>query len=314
MALISVVIPAYNCEAYIETTIKSILHQQGDFDVEVIVINDGSTDRTAEICRQIKGPVRVIDQTNAGVCVARNHGIREAKGEYIALVDHDDFWMPGKLQGQMAAFENAPQVDVVFTRFVRWHPDSKDGKHPQPSEFAAQALPQGIDAKFSGWIYHQMLLDSWILTSTALARLSVVRACGGFDESLPYGEDWDFWLRISRKSQFIKLNEATTLYRQHPTQGSRVLRNVDYRSLVLEAAVKKWGLQSPDGQSLSSKVFRRQLATYSAFYGLDHLKSGQASSRPLAAQAFLKAWRIDPTYWKSLAYWLSMKLGWVPKW
>jgi glycosyltransferase involved in cell wall biosynthesis len=314
MALISVVIPAYNCEAYIETTINSILNQQGGFDVEVVVINDGSTDRTGEICRRIEGPVRVIDQKNSGVCVARNHGIREAKGDFIALVDHDDFWMPSKLLGQMAAFEGAPQADVVFTRFVWWRPNPQDGKHPDPSEFEAEARPQGIAPDFSGWIYHQMLLDSWILTSTALARMSVVKASGGFDESLPYGEDWDFWLRISRQSQFVKLNEATTLYRQHPTQGSRALRTVDYRTQVLETAVKNWGLKSQDGRSISQKVFNRQLATYSAFYGLDHLKSGLASSRPLAARAFLKAWRIDPTYWKSLAYWVSMKFGWIPKW
>lgn len=314
MSLVSVIIPAYNCARYIGETITSILSQNGAPEIEIIVVNDGSRDNTGEIARDFGDSVRVIDQQNAGVCVARNRGIREARGEFIALVDHDDYWMPNKLVNQLAAFESHPEVGVVFTDFARWNPDASDGTHSSPSGFMAEAEPQGIDSDFSGWIYHQMLLDSWVLTSTALARSSVIQASGGFDESLPFSEDWDFWLRVSRQCQFLKLKEKTTLYRQHPSQGSRVVRPIDYRTRLLEKAAQEWGLHSQDGRHIRPEKFRRMLAQYSAGFGFEHLRDSTGASRIVAARAFLKAWTIDRRYWKSLAYLAASLLGWKPKW
>jgi glycosyltransferase involved in cell wall biosynthesis len=314
MPLTSIIIPAFNCSKYIMETIQSILSQEGACDIEVIVINDGSTDDTGEIARGFGEPVRVIDQTNAGVCAARNRGIKEAKGEFMALVDHDDYWLPNKLVNQLIAFECHPYVDVVFSDFIRWYPDEGNGSFESPSNFKLQAEPQGIDSEYTGWIYHQMLLDSWVLTSTALVRSKVVVAAGGFDETLPFSEDWDFWLRLTRVSQFLKLREATTLYRQHPNQGSRVTRPVDYRTRLLENASKKWGLCSQDGRCVSPKQFRRQLAGYCVGFGLGHLKGEEGASRVIAAKSFLKAWSIDHRNWRALAYLAPMAIGWKPKW
>ena len=314
MPLVSVIIPAYNCSHYIEETIKSILSQNNPPDIEVIVINDGSTDNTGDIARDFGNPVRVIDQPNSGVCVSRNRGLKEAKGSFVAFVDHDDFWMPNKLANQMVAFEDNPDVGVVFADFVRWHSDVNDGKHPSPTNFMAEAEAQGIDDDLTGWIYHQMLLDSWVLTSTALARSDIVLSSGGFDESLPYSEDWDFWLRISRQCKFLKLNEKTTLYRQHPHQGSRVVRPIDYRTRLLERASKEWGLGSQDGRQISPEEFGRMLAHYSAEFGFEHLKDTDGASRFIAAKAFLKAWSIDHHNWKSLVYLVAGIVGWKPKW
>jgi glycosyltransferase involved in cell wall biosynthesis len=312
MSLVSVVIPAYNCALYLHETIESMLAQEAVGDMEVIVVNDGSTDHTADIARQFGGVVRVIDQANAGVSSARNRGIRAARGDFIALVDHDDYWFPMKLAGQLAAFAAHPEVDVVFSDFRRWNADGPGGSFRGPSAFAQGAMPQGVDPDFSGWIYHQMLLDSWILTSTALARAPVFRRAGGFDESLPFSEDWDFWLRVSRSHQFLKLREVSTLYRQHASQGSRVVRPVDYRTRLLEKASGQWGLASRDGRSLAPHQFRRQLAIYSACFGLGHLSGEKGANRALAARAFLKALAIDPSYWRSLAYLALTPLGWKP--
>lgn len=312
MPLVSVVIPAYNCSRYINQTIGSVLGQTVK-DVEVIVIDDGSTDDTAAIARQFGGSVKVLDQANSGVCVARNHGIREAKGEFIALLDHDDYWFPEKLANQLAAFEKNPQVDMVFTDFVWWR-QSDGGDFPDPQAFIEQASPQGVDPDLSGWIYHRMLLDSCVLTSTALTRTLVVTASGGFDENLPFSEDWDFWIRVARSSQFLRLREATTLYRQHPTQGSRITRPIDYRTLLLEAVAERWGLCSQDGRCVSAQCFKRQLAEYSADFGLCHLRGGPGTNRWLAARAFVKAWSIDYTHWRSLAYLAASVVGWKPKW
>lgn len=314
MPLVSVIIPAYNCSHYIRETIESILSQEGEHNIEVIVINDGSTDDTGNIARGFGTPVKVIEQANLGVCAARNRGIGEAKGEFIALVDHDDYWLPTKLANQLSAFENNPSVDVVFSNFIWWRPNDIDGHFESASVFEAQGRPQGIDPDFSGWVYHQMLLDSWVLTSSALIRSNTVVASGGFNESLPFSEDWDFWLRISRVSKFLKLIEATTLYRQHPNQGSRVTRDIDYRTLLLEAASKKWGLCSRDGRCVKPELFNRNLARYCARFGLGHLKGGPGASRRIAAKSFLKAWTVDRRYWRSLAYLIGMAVGWKPKW
>ncbi len=312
MPLVSVVIPTYNGSRYISETINSILQQEVS-DIEVIVIDDGSTDDTCAIARRFGDPVRFIEQSHAGVGAARNHGIREARGEFIALVDHDDYWQPNKLAGQLAAFAANPQVDVVFSDFVRWRQDEA-GDFPAPAEFLPQAAAQGSDGELSGWIYHQMLLDSWVLTSTALARAAVVIAHGGFDESLPYSEDWDFWLRVSRSSQFLKLREVTTLYRQHPTQGSGIIRPIDYRTRLLETAAERWGLCSQDGRCVAPERFKRQLALYCAEFGLGHLRGGAGASRTIAARAFLKAWSIDRRYWRSLAYLAVTPFGYKPRW
>ena len=90
---VSVIIPSYNCEAYIAETIGSVLDQTFR-DLELIVVDDGSTDGTREIVASYGAPVRLLTQKNAGVCAARNYGIREALGQYICLMDHDDYWFP----------------------------------------------------------------------------------------------------------------------------------------------------------------------------------------------------------------------------
>lgn len=310
---VSVIIPAFNCERYIFETIQSIL-EQSTKNFEVIVINDGSTDNTSHIAKSFGGVVRVIDQVNSGVCSARNHGLREAKGEFIAFVDHDDYWFPSKLAEQLAIFRENPKIDVVFSAFTWWYPSAENGVFPSPSTFLQATTVQGNDPDFSGWIYHQMLLDSQILTSTALVRVSVVNNVGGFDESLPYSEDWDFWLRVSRQSQFFKLRKTTTLYRQHANQGSRVTRQIDYRTLLLEKAWKTWGLCSPDGRCVQSKRFKRQLAQYCTSFGVGHLRGGVGTNRLIAIRSFLHALTIDPTYWRSLAYLMAAAIGWRPKW
>lgn len=314
MPLVSVIIPAYNCADYIGETIGSILGQKDVHDIEIIVVNDGSVDATGDVARSYGGCVRVIDQSNSGVSVARNRGIKEARGEFLALVDHDDYWLSNKLANQLQAFQDRPEVGAVFTDFVWWYPNEDDGRFEKPDESDGSAGAPAIDEDYSGWIYHQMLLDSWVLTSTALVRSSVVRSIGGFDETLPLSEDWDFWLRVSLDFQFLKLKEATTLYRQHPTQGSRVIREIDYRTRLLESAHKRWGLCSKDGRCLSASEFDRQLAKYSTGFGLIHLKGGKGASKLVAMKSFLKALSIDITYWRSGAYLLLALFGWKPKW
>lgn len=306
---ISIIIPTYNCERYISETIDSILSQTYK-NIEVIVVDDGSNDRTAEIVSAYGEPVRLILQINSGVCTARNRGISESVGEYICLMDHDDYWFPDKLSQQVELLKENPDSGIVYSAFIRWAHDI-NGIFPAPATFDLNKYSTGTDPVFSGWIYHQFLLDCWMLTSTAMFRSEVFRTCGVFDESLPYSEDWEMWLRISREYPFVCMNKPTTLYRQHKQQGNRVVRDIDYRTELLANAKRKWGLSSRDGRATARHRFLSQLAAYHAAFGLGHLNGGKLS---IAINSFFKAWLHSPLNLKYLAYIPASIIGWRPKW
>lgn len=308
MPRVSVIIPSYNCAEYIAETLDGILAQ--DFqDFETIVVDDGSTDATRSIVAAYAPRVRLIEQTNGGVCKARNRGIREASGEFVCLLDHDDYWYPDKLRLQVDLLDRHPDVGVVYSAYLYWYRDNH-GRFPAPQQMSVREA-SAIDADFSGWIYHLLLLDCWMLTSTSMFRREVFARCGVFDESLPYGEDWELWLRLSREYRFLKLRNVTTLYRQHPSQGNRIPRPVDHRTQLLIDAVARWGFCSPDGQCQSPRRFYRQLALFHAEFGYAQLK---ANNLRLAFRSFFLAWRADPLTVKYLGYIPAALLGWRPSW
>jgi glycosyltransferase involved in cell wall biosynthesis len=308
MPRISVIIPTYNCAGYVAETLDSILAQTFQ-DIEVIVVDDGSTDSTRAIVAGYAPRVQLIEQENGGVCRARNRGIAAARGNFICLMDHDDYWYPDKLQLQLELFERQPDVGVVYGSYRHWY-RNQEGTFPSPQEYAKQEAG-AIDEEYSGWIYHLLLLDCVMLTSTSMFRREVFDRCGVFDESLPYSEDWDLWLRLSREYQFLKLHNLTTLYRQHPKQENRVNRPIDYRTRLLLDAVGRWGLCSPDGKCQSLRVFKRQIARFHAEFGFAHLKDNNLKT---AFKSFLSAWLADPLKVKYLGYIPGALLGWRPSW
>ena len=309
MPKVSVIIPSYNCERYIAETIGSVLNQSLK-DLELIVVDDGSIDRTREIISSYGPPVRLIAQANAGVCAARNRGIREATGDFICLLDHDDCWFADKLARQVEEFQAHPEAGVVYSSFICWHAGA-DGHFPDPGSFDLTSYPDDIDPDLSGWIYHQFLLDCWMLTSTAMFRAEVFQQSGVFDESLPYSEDWELWLRIAREYPINRLRRPTTLYRQHVQQGNRIVRDVDYRTVLLTQTEKKWGLCSRDGRCVPRRQFRAQLAAYHSGFAFHHLRAG---TQRIAIFAFMKAWFCSPLKLKYFAYIPAALLGWRPKW
>jgi glycosyltransferase involved in cell wall biosynthesis len=111
-SLISVIIPVYNGDRYLADAIRSV-HSQGDYPLEIIVIDDGSTDNSAEVARSFEA-VRYAYQPNAGIAAARNHGVRLSSGGLLAFLDADDLWTPHKLRRQLAAFDSDPALDMVF--------------------------------------------------------------------------------------------------------------------------------------------------------------------------------------------------------
>lgn len=283
--LVSVIIPTYNCAKYIHQTLQCLMDQTHKA-VEVIVVDDGSTDQTPELVRAFGQGVRLIEQRNAGVCAARNEGFRAASGDFLCFMDHDDYWYPEKLSWQLRCFSEFPESGLVYSDFTNWTTGS-DGHFPQPSQMRGNSNYR-IDKAFSGWIYHQLMLDCWVLTSSAMIRRSLLQTAGLFDENLPYSEDWDLWLRMARHAPFTKIASSLTLYRQHPQQGHKTNRYIDYRTRLLESNFHKHGLTSPDGSSISQARFQRQLGRYHYDFGRYQSQQGQ---HKLALASFHKARR-----------------------
>jgi len=198
--LVSVITATYNMAGYISETMDAILAQ--DYaPLEAIVADDGSTDNTMEVLAPyLSDPrVRVVQQENAGQTVAKNHGLREARGEFMAFCDADDTWRPDKLSRQIPAFDD-PRVGVVFSDIV-----CVDGQ--------GQVLNIPAMDRVGGHITGPLLLDNFIPFPTSVARASVLAEAGGFDESLTMSIDYDLWLRISVDHQFAYIAEPLANYR-----------------------------------------------------------------------------------------------------
>ena len=308
--LVSVIIPTYNSVAHIRQTIDAVLAQTHPH-VELIVVDDGSTDNTRAVLAEYGEKLRLVVQSNQGVCRARNAGLALARGEFICFLDHDDVWYPEMIALQLKAFGVDADVGCVYANYTHWYSDAV-GQYADPGELRARCpMDSELDASMSGWIYHLLLIDCHVQTSAAMIRSEVFRQCGAFDESLPYSEDWDLWLRISRKFQFRKLKNISVLYRQVEGQGSRTARDVDYRTRLLEKAVATWGLRSPDGTGLARRDFIRQLAIYHVDYGMGWVQAGQPGR---GARSFLRALRLNPAQPKPLVYLVLSMFGWRPKW
>lgn len=216
-SLVTVVIPAFNCADYIGATIESV-NAQSFQPAEVIVVDDGSTDVTAEVIKKFP-TVRYIRQSNGGPSRARNRGIQEAVGEYIAFLDSDDLWPPDKLRDQVAALESRPEAGLVFGD-MRCFADSGQA---EPSMFERY----GFGAQYFG--HPQRVVDAvpkllamnFIPTGTVMARKQTLVEAGLFDERQRLVEDWDLWLRVALRCPIAYSTKVWKLKRLHSNNLSR---------------------------------------------------------------------------------------------
>lgn len=300
--LISVVMPAFNAEAYIVDAIASVRSQRVDA-MEIIVVDDGSTDRTCAIVESMGPPVRLLRQENRGPAAARNAGLRAARGEFIAFLDADDLWLSGKLDAQFGYLATHPDLKVVYGGLSYWRPDATGAHRGSPPEEEAPPR-EGIDPRTSGWIYPELLLDSAVCIITVLMHRSVYEDVGGFDERLRTGEDYEYWLRVSRRYPMHKLARMTARYRLHVAGATRVPRAESNEIRVLTKAVESFGLSGPDGREVDRDAFRRRMATLWFDHGYLHYWHG---SPRIATRAFARSLRFERRP-RALAYLLLA--GW----
>ena len=295
--LITVIVPAYNCATYLPEALDSILSQQYP-NLEIIVVDDSSVDGCAEIADDYGPPVRVIRQQNQGPAAARNRAAREAKGEYLAFLDGDDLWLPGKLKDQMTHLLAHRDIGIVYGGFCRWYAD-KNGTYPSVLSVHTVENSDGLDLKLSGWIYHHLLIDNYIHIITAIVSRSLFEILGGFDESLRIGEDYDFWLRATQLVQAHKLARDVALYRVNPASTTHIPRTVNYEQVVVLRAATKYGLSSPDGAAISQAEFNNRLSGFAFGHGFLHFWHG---SPCVALDSFREAIKFRGKRLKTIMY------------
>ena len=273
--LVSVVIPAYNVARYIGDAVQSVLDQ--DYDrKEIIVVDDGSTDDTREVLERFGARIRLERQENAGSAVARNRGVSAAAGEYIAFLDGDDVWLPGKLRAQVAYMEAHPDVGCTCTRWVEWRrsgdafpPLDRLVQLPAPAGERIRPIPEE-----SGWLYHRILTEFLVWTSTVMVRRCTLEEAGPFNPDLRRGQDFDYWIRLSRLTPIHKLDAIFAAYRLHGAGTTVSCPSRNYAVEIIENAVAKWGLVGPDGTRVDPRVFHKHLGALWCGYGAKQLRAG----------------------------------------
>ncbi|MEG4109372.1 glycosyltransferase family 2 protein [Microcoleus sp. S13_C5] len=266
LPLVSVIIPAYNAESFIEETLKSVLAQTYPA-IEVLVVDDGSQDRTAEIVEKISkkySHVQLVKQQNAGVAAARNLGIQKSRGEYIAPIDADDIWYPENIEKQVQCMlEGGEEVGVVYS----WTVDL-DEKGWLTGGFRSYRI--------EGDVYGTLIGHNFIGNASAsLIRRSCLEKVGVYDKTLKERnaqgcEDWDLYLRIAEIYQFRAVPEFLIGYRRmYNTMSTNYTTMANSHSLMLQAA-KQRHPEIPDFlHRLSTSNFLLYLAHQSSRNGHD---------------------------------------------
>ncbi|MBC7982679.1 MAG: glycosyltransferase family 2 protein [Candidatus Obscuribacterales bacterium] len=234
--LVSVIIPTFNRALLVQQAVESVLQQRGDFQFEIVVVDDGSTPETEQALKRFGNAIRYVRQDNAGLNPARNHGLRLVSGEYIALLDDDDVWLPFKTALLLAAINKFPHAGFVHSNFFIWKPerdlrraDGLSSWFPRPfcwddmyehrvdmalAEVETLGFDQATFTVYSGDLYYWSLFAPMVLPSTAIIRRSALGADVEFPRENTIG-DWEFFARLSHRCGAVFVPNETTLNRSH---------------------------------------------------------------------------------------------------
>lgn len=267
------IIPAYNSAAFIERAIRSVLQQTWQ-PLEILVIDDGSTDNTREAVQAIQGPIRYVRQENAGASAARNRGIQEAKGDFIAFLDSDDEWLPRRLERTLAPLLADPALGLCYCRSLDQQPDG------------AQVLrgEESVKHRFPGGIYP----PPRICTPASIFRGECFERCGMFDTTMRKCEDPDLFIRVAEEYPVCEIAEHLVVVHNRPGSLSRVNDPEGFTQMHFRYVCKALG---------RSRVPRDRDAALAAAYfsaGVYHLDAwlnGPARRYFLASLLLRPSWR-----------------------
>lgn len=258
--MISIIIPVYNGQRYIGQAIDSILEQTYK-DYEIIVIDDGSTDKTRDCIEKYGDKISYVYQANKGPAGAKNTGIRLARGDYLQFLDADDLLLPQKLERQICFLKINPDYEVVYSDYMFFRED----------DLSQQWSREGY--RLSGDILYALIKDLFFPVHAPLLRSACLKGAGLFNENLITGEDWDLWLRLACSgARFYFLNEVLCLYRRH--EGTLTGK----RTLIMKNKIQV--IETASREMISKEARKRlrvkqQLAHYHWLLGREYIKIGQ---------------------------------------
>ncbi|MCI0493416.1 glycosyltransferase, partial [candidate division KSB1 bacterium] len=231
---ISVIIPTYNRATVLEHAIESVLRQTYQ-NIELLIVDDGSTDHTRQVVEKYQSHVTYLSQLNKGPAAARNFGIQNSQGDLICFLDSDDRWVENKLKVQVDLILSDPDIKICYTDEI-WmrHGVRVNQKH--------------VHRKYSGWIYQKCLPLCIISPSSVMIHREVFGRVGLFDESMTVCEDYDLWLRISRFYPVTFIPKPLIIkYGGHRDQLSQQFLGMDvFRIRALEKILAENGLETVD--------------------------------------------------------------------
>ena len=277
MSKVSIIIPTFNRRDYITIALDSVLAQTYK-DYEIIIIDDGSSDDTKEVLKPYQDKIRYFYHDNKGIPATRNRGIREAHGDYIALLDSDDYWLPEKLERQMDCFKKNPHYGMVATRCSSITQDGRFREKNRPGK--------------SGWILNDLFKANFIRTSSAMIKKECFEKAGFFDESLPMYEEVDLWLRIAKHYPIGFINTPLTVYIDNP-QG--VSTNSLAGRLLRQKVLEKNYLK----ECIPLDLYRKRVASNYYSIGKHYLHQGAKSE---GKKYFKQSINLHPLNLKSLFY------------
>lgn len=209
-SLVSVIIPAYNCGKYLKEAVDSVLNQTYK-NVEIIIIDDGSTDDTQKVAEEFSKKVIYHRQPHRGAASARNEGIKRASGDFIAFLDADDVWLKEKVARQVMYFEKNPEVGLVYTDLYRLDAGSNRIISKWSDVFPVK----------EGFVFRDLIERNFIQTSAVMIKKKVVDEIGFFDEEFKAYEDIDYWVRVAEKFKIGYIPEPLVIYRMFPESLSK---------------------------------------------------------------------------------------------
>ncbi len=291
--LVSVIMPAFNSERYIAEAVESVL-QQSYKNFELIIVNDGSTDRTDEILQKYSNGIHYIKQPNLGVSAARNKGILASHGEYVSFLDSDDLWFKETIKLQHTFLTSHPEVGLVYGEMQLF-----DHTGPLSNDWVtSERVPRP-----EGYIFKDLILSCLFGLSTVMVRKDVLNNVGVFDPNLPAGEDYELWLRISSKYKIGYIPDRLMMYRRHPaslTTSAPPLKPWDI--LVAEKTLKT---HPDESKQINPFLLQRKFAARYFQAGYSAFKEGHY---PVARYRLAKSFQLAPNRILPLLYLIASSI------
>ena len=275
--LVSVILPTFNRMPWLQSSLQSVLEQTCS-NLEVIVVDDGSTDGTPEFLASTPQNVRCFRQENQGVAAARNLGLQHVRGELVAFQDSDDIWHPHRLERGITEFDGHSDIGLTCAGATLIDVDGHEiRKRWKP-------IP-------SGNVTEELFRDCFVTMPTVLVRKSVTDVAGMFDTTLRVNSDYEYWLRVSLLTKFAGIDEALVNVRRSPTSLTKM--NRPEKSCIGLRSLEHFYNELGGREAICPRAASRRLARLSFVAARAHLRAG---CREKARDLFARSLNYRPTF------------------